>query len=157
MGWPSFGWSAGALVLRTAGEGIDVAVDRLGAAHPGLGPDAAHPVGEARDEAQIFADMLFADQADRHDAASRKLDRGPEEAFEHEDAFGVMAQGAMPEVGGDRLGFVEPLVERQIVLRRAAPDPLRGERVMIAMSHRRLLKTRAANNRIPYAARCNRA
>src|ERR1700722_5254243 len=108
MAWPSLGWRAGALVLRAAGEGIDVAVDRLGAAHPGLGPGAAHPVGEARDEAQIFADMLLADQADRHDAAGRERDRRPEEAFEHEDAFGVMPQRAMPEVGGDRLRFIEP-------------------------------------------------
>src|ERR1700677_3936219 len=108
MAWPSFRWRASALVLRTPGERIDIEMDGLGAAHPGLGPDTAHPVGEARDEAQIFADMPFADQANRHDAAGRERDRGPEEPFQHENAFGVMPQRAMPKIRGNRLGLVEP-------------------------------------------------
>ena len=96
------------------GEGIDLLVDRLCAAHPGLGPDAAHPVGETRDEAEIFADMLLADQAHRNDAPGRERDGRPEEALQHEDAFGVVPQGAVPKIGGDRLGFVEPVMQRQI-------------------------------------------
>jgi hypothetical protein len=30
-------------------------MDRLGSPHPGLGADAAHPIREARDEAEVFA------------------------------------------------------------------------------------------------------
>ena len=157
MAWPSFRWSDSALVLRTPGKRIDIEMDGLGAAHPGLGPDTAHPVGEAWDEAQIFADMLFADQANRHDAPARDRDRGPEETFEHEDAFGVVAQRAMTEIRCYGLRPVELLVNRQIVFSRAAPFPHRGKRMVIGMAHRRLLKTHAANNQIPYAVRCSRA
>ena len=82
---------------------------------------------------------------------------GPKNRLEHEDAFGVVPQRAMPEVGDDLLRLVEPFVERLIVLCRAAPFLHPGERVMIAMCHRRLLKTYVLNGRIPCAARCNRA
>src|SRR3546814_15509059 len=70
------------------------------------------PVSEARDEAQILADMLFTDQSDGHDAAGRQRDRHPEEALEHENAFGVMPERPVAEVRYDRLRFVEPLMER---------------------------------------------
>src|SRR3546814_16790790 len=52
-------------------EGIDGRVDRLRPAHPGLGPDAAHPVGEARDAPQILDDMLLADQPDGDETFGR--------------------------------------------------------------------------------------
>ena len=42
---------------------IDQGLDLLGPAHPRLGPDRLDPVGEARDEAEVFADMLLADPA----------------------------------------------------------------------------------------------
>jgi hypothetical protein len=41
---------------------------RQGAAHPRLGPDRLDPIGEGRDEAEVLADMLLADPADRNDA-----------------------------------------------------------------------------------------
>src|SRR5208282_2209515 len=117
-------------------------MNRLGSAHPGLGTDAAHPIREAWDEAEVLADMLLADQPDRHHAAGRYRDRWPEEALQHEDAFGMMAERAMPKISGDRLRLVEPLMQRQIVLCRPAPFLHRGERVVIAMSHHRLLRIR---------------
>src|SRR6202162_4151262 len=102
---------------QAGGEGIDVAVDRLGAAHPDLRPDAPHPVREARNEAEIFADMLFADQPHGHDAAGRQEGRRAEEPLPHEGAFGVMAQGAVPKIRGDLLRLVDyvdkfPLIAR---------------------------------------------
>src|ERR1700693_2045167 len=131
---------------RAGDEGIDIPVDRLGAAHPDLRPDAPHPVREARNEAEIFADMLFADQPHGHDAAGRQEDRRAEEPLQHEDAFGVMAQRAVPKIRGDRLRLVEPLMQRQKLLRRAAPFFHGGKRVVIAMSHGGLLKTHAGNS-----------
>src|SRR3546814_5500885 len=89
------------------------------------------PVSEARDEAQILADMLFTDQSDGHDAAGRQRDRHPEEALEHENAFGVMPERPVAEVRYDRLRFVEPLMEREIVVRRPAPAARRGKRMVI--------------------------
>jgi len=46
-------------------------------------------------------------------------------------------RGPVPEIGDDRLGFVEPLVERQIVFGGAAPPFHRRQRMMIAMAHHR--------------------
>jgi hypothetical protein len=55
-------------VVAVAANGSDLLVDWLRATHPWFWPDAAHPVGETRDEAEILDHMLFADQAHRHDA-----------------------------------------------------------------------------------------
>src|SRR3546814_6152191 len=92
-------------------------LDRLRAAHPGLRANAAHPVGETRHEAEILDDVLFADQPHRDNATGSDGDGRTEEAFEHEDALGMVAKRTMAKVGGDRLGLVEPLVEREVVLR----------------------------------------
>src|SRR3546814_20663420 len=75
--------------------------------------------------------MLFTDQSDGHDAASRQRDRHPEEALEHENAFGVMPERPVAEVRYDRLRFVEPLMERERVVRRPAPAARRGKRMVI--------------------------
>jgi hypothetical protein len=55
----------------------------LGAAHPRQWPDGARPVREARNEPEVLAHVLFADQSDGHDPPGRERHRGPEEAFEH--------------------------------------------------------------------------
>src|SRR3546814_17129067 len=99
----------------------DLLVDRLRAAHPGLRANAAHPVGETRHEAEILDDVLFADQPHRDNATGSDGDGRTEEAFEHEDALGMVAKRTMAKVGGDRLGLVEPLVEREVFLRDPAP------------------------------------
>src|SRR3546814_5095729 len=76
-------------------EGIDELVDRLRAAHPGLRANAAHPVGETRHEAEILDDVLFADQPHRDNATGSDGDGRTEEAFEHEDALGMVAKRTM--------------------------------------------------------------
>jgi len=58
-------------------------MNRLGTAHPRLGADAPHPIGEARDEAKIFAHMLLADKTHRHDAAGGDRDCWAEEPLQH--------------------------------------------------------------------------
>src|SRR3546814_20407975 len=84
---------------------------------------------------QILADMLFTDQSEGHYAAGRQRDRHPEEALEHENAFGVMPERPVAEVRYDRLRFVEPLMEREIVVRRPAPAARRGKRMEIGRAH----------------------
>lgn len=96
-------------------------MDRLRTAHPWFRADRTHPIRETRNESEIFADVLFADQSDRHNPASRDRDRGAEEAFEHENAFGVVAESAVPEIRCDGFGFVEPLMQREIIFGLAAP------------------------------------
>ena len=97
----------------------------LGAAHPGFRANTSDQFGEARDKAEILADVLFTDQAHRDDATTGYGDRGAEEALQHEDAFGVVAQCAMPKVRGDGLGLVEPLMQWQIVFGLGRPISLR--------------------------------
>jgi hypothetical protein len=43
--------------------------------------------------------MLLADQPHWYDAAGREGDRRSEKPLGHEDAFSVVAQGAMPKIG----------------------------------------------------------
>src|SRR5665213_1403728 len=129
-------WSGG------GGKRIDVAMDRLSPAHPGFGPNAADPVRKARDETEILDDVLLADQPDRHDATGRYRDRCAEDTFEHEDAFGMMAERAVPEISRHHLALVHPGVKRQIIFREATPFANGGKGVMIWMRHRRFLKTR---------------
>src|SRR3546814_4865800 len=77
---------SGCLTMRgrhfSGGDGlerIEVAVDRLRTAHPGLGPDATDPVGEARDEPQILANMLF---PTRRAGITRPVERSEEHTSE---------------------------------------------------------------------------
>src|SRR3546814_16544044 len=85
-----------------------------------------------------------------------ECDGRTEEAFDHEDALGMVAKRTMAKVGGDRLGLVEPLVEREVVLRDPAPFTNRREGVMIAMSHRRLLTKRGFMILPQCSGRCDR-
>src|SRR5271166_2885161 len=89
-----FGWLLMGERSDSGGEGIDVATDRLAPAHPRFGVDAAHLIREARNEAEVFAHMLFADRSHRRHAAGRDRDRRAEEALQHEEAFGMMARRA---------------------------------------------------------------
>src|SRR3546814_7852231 len=73
-------------------------VNRLRLPHPGFWPDAPDPVGERRNEAEIFADMLLADQPDGDDTPTGNMDCRSEEPLEHEDALRMMAECSMAEV-----------------------------------------------------------
>src|SRR3546814_7422196 len=100
--------------------------------------------------------MLLPDKANGNYAPRRDGDRRAEEALEHEDALGVMTQCEVPEIRSDRLGFVEPLVERKIVLRLAATFEDRRKRMVIKMSHNSLITIRARRFRKRCTAHYNR-
>lgn len=86
---------------------IDQCLDPRGPTHPGLWPDGLHPVGEARDEAEVLLDMLLAHPPGRNDAPGRECEGGTEDRLGHEDPLGVVAQGPVPEVGRDLLALVD--------------------------------------------------
>jgi hypothetical protein len=71
--------------------------------------------------AEILEHVLFADQSDRHDSSIAVGDGLAEQRFEHENAFGMMPQRAVARVSDDRLGLVEPVVKRPVVV--DAPTP----------------------------------
>ena len=93
----------------------------LSATHPRLRPDSLHPLGERRNEAKIFTDVLFADPSDRDDPASGDHDGRTEDGLGHENALGMVTEGAMPEVGDDHFRFIEPIMDADVVLRNTTP------------------------------------
>ena len=111
---------------------IDQRLNLCGPAHPWLGPDGFHPVGEARDEAEVFLHMLLANPAGRDDAPGREREGRPQDRLGHEDALGVVAQRPVPEVRCDLLALVEPGMHRHEIVDGAAPFLHRGQRVVVA-------------------------
>ena len=88
---------------------IDLRLDPLGPAHPGFGPDGLHPIGKARDEAEILFQMLFANPSGRDDAPGRERKGLAEDRLGHEYALGMVPQGPVPKIGGDLLALVDYL------------------------------------------------
>ena len=86
---------------------IDQGLNPRGPTHPRLGPDGLHPVGEARDEADVFLHMLLANPTSRDDAPGRERNGRPEDRLSHEDALGMMAERPVPEVRSDLLALVD--------------------------------------------------
>jgi hypothetical protein len=96
-------------------------MNRLGPAHPRLGANAADPIGETWDASEVLNHMLLTDEPDGNDATRRERQSCPEQAFQHEDSFGMMPAGAMPEISDEHFGFVHPVMEWQIFFGFAAP------------------------------------
>ena len=109
--------------------------ESLGATHPGFRAYGSCPIGEGRDEAEIFAHMLLADPAHRNNAAGREADGMAEYGLGHEYALGVMTQSPVAEVSKDGLRGVEPVVDALVVLGVAAPFSDAGEGMVIRMCH----------------------
>ena len=65
------------------------------------------PILSGRNPPEIFFDMLFADESHRNRATVAIDDGYAKQAFQQEDAFGVMTQCPVAEVGKERLRFVE--------------------------------------------------
>ncbi len=103
--------------------------------HPALWRDGAGPVGEAGDMAQILADMVLADQADRDGAAIAVRDSRAEYRLSQKNAFGMVAQCPVSEVGVMGLGLIKPVVDRLIVDGNTAIAAYAGQRVVITVSH----------------------
>jgi hypothetical protein len=60
--------------------------------------------------------MLFSDIADWNFNTAGVADRNAEEALCQKNAFRVMAERAVAEVGEKRLRFVKPAMDRKVVL-----------------------------------------
>jgi hypothetical protein len=71
--------------------------------HPRLGPNAAHPVRERGDAAEVLDDVLLGDQAHRNGAAYRVGDRRAKQRLGRKAPLGVVPQSAMPEIREDEL------------------------------------------------------
>lgn len=126
------------LSSRPLFTGLKAVFQAKSAAHPAFRPDRFDPVGKGWNKAEVFADMLLAYPSDWDHAATGERDCGAENRFRHEDALGVVPQGAVAEVGGDLLRLVKPVVDALVVGDRAAPFPHAGQRVMVRMRHDRL-------------------
>src|SRR3546814_18178426 len=72
------------------------------------------------------------------------IDEGlAEECFKHEYPLGMVPQRAVTGVCENSLRLVEPLMQREIVIDRAAPFSDRREGVVIAMGHARSPRARS--------------
>jgi hypothetical protein len=64
--------------------------------------------------------MLFSDVTHRNLLAFAVGDRGTEDALAQENAFGMVAKSAMPEISHKSFGLIKPVVDREVVLGLAA-------------------------------------
>jgi hypothetical protein len=60
--------------------------------------------------------MLFSDVTHWHFLAFAVGDRGTKDALAQENAFGMVAKSAMPEIGHERLQLIKPVVDRKVIL-----------------------------------------
>ena len=70
--------------------------------------------------AQVFENVLLADESHRKPTPCGEHRRDPEELLHEEDAFGMVPQGPVPEVGHVALGAVQKVMILQVLLRDAA-------------------------------------
>lgn len=88
--------------------------------HPAFRLDLREPVLGRGNPSEVFFYVLFSDIPDR-DGNAIKVEYGDaKDAFGEENPFGVMAHGPVTEVGEERLRFVKPTVDREVVLGCAA-------------------------------------
>jgi hypothetical protein len=81
-------------------------VEAARAPHPRLRADASDPVGERWNPAEVFKNMLLADQSDRHMPPGAVDDRDSKDRLQ-EDALCVTAQCAVSEIGDDFFAAVQ--------------------------------------------------
>ena len=97
-------------------------VELVPSRHPGRRLQLGEPIGHAWNATTtIFFDVLLGDIAHGHLAAIAVDDGATKQSFGFEDALGVMAQGAMPEIGKALLGGIEPIMDGEIIFGLAAP------------------------------------
>jgi hypothetical protein len=71
------------------------------APHPRLRADASDPVGERWNSAEVFKNMLLANQTYRHMAPDAVDDRDSKDRLREPDSFRMVPESAMAEVGDD--------------------------------------------------------
>lgn len=82
--------------------------------HPTLRLNPAEPILHRGDPAEIFQNVLLADEPDGNNPAIGERDGGAEEFLEHEDTGRVMPECPMPEVSHVLFAGVEPLMQVEI-------------------------------------------
>lgn len=92
---------------RVCRQRLNLGLDLRRAPHPRLWTDRSRPVCEARDMAEILADMLLAHPTGRDHPAGGEGQRLAEHGFHEEDALGMVAQSAMPEVRKDKFRGID--------------------------------------------------
>ena len=93
------------------------------------------------------AHVLLADQTHRNNPAIGIDEALAEDCLQHEYPLGMVPQRAVPRVCQDCLGLVEPLVQREIVIDRAAPFSDRREGVVVTVGHARSPRARSSDHR----------
>src|SRR5580704_19609642 len=93
------------------------------------------PVFDCRDPTEIVFDMLLANLSHGNDSLCGVLDCRSEQRLAEKDSLAVMAERAMAHVGEVRFRFVEPVVDRQVVVGHSAEEPRRPIRVVPGMHY----------------------
>ena len=93
------------------------------------------PVLDGRNPAKIVLDVLLADSSYRNGSAQAVCQRRSKDRLTQENTFTVVPKRAMADIGNVRLGLVEPVMYRQVVVGLTAEQARRTDGVMIRVRH----------------------
>jgi hypothetical protein len=88
--------------------------------HPALWLDLEQPILGCGNATQIFPNMLFSYIPDMGLFSVAVYDGYAKQFLCQKDALGMMTQSSVAEIRKERLGLVEPVVDREIVFRFSA-------------------------------------
>jgi hypothetical protein len=125
-----------------------------GTPHPGLHLDVLEPILYRWYPAQVVFDVLFADGAYRHLLPVTVGDCRAENSCTQEDAFAVMAECPVAEIGNVCLALVKPVMNFQIVFRHTAEKPRRADGMMIRVGQFVVLRATEPVIRALYKTQC---
>jgi hypothetical protein len=104
--------------------------------HPALWFDLEQTILGCGNAAKIFSDMLFSHIPDRDLFSVAVHDGYAEQFLCQKNASGMMTQSSMAEIRKERLGLVEPVVDREVVFRFSAELPRAAFGVLEWVGHR---------------------
>ena len=90
-----------AAIMSTSRIAHVTCVEAARAPHPRFRADASDPVGERWNPAEIFKNMLLADQANRHMPPGAIDNRDSKDRLREPKSFRMVPESAMAEVGDD--------------------------------------------------------
>src|SRR6201987_4740033 len=83
--------------------------------HPAFRLNLCEPILSRRNSSQIFLNVLLSDIAHGDFLPLAVGERNAEDFFTQENPFGMMAQGAVTEIGKERLRLIKPGMNWQVV------------------------------------------
>jgi len=92
--------------------------------HPTLGLELQEPILRCGNSPEILPDMLLSHVADGNLVSVAIHDGNAKQFFRQENALGMMAKCPVTKVCYERFRFIEPVVNRKVVLSFAAELPL---------------------------------